>query len=89
MKKYIGIIKIYDEYMGGVNIKLLSKTYDDKELMNKWFDLYPNCEHVILLNTKGLDSMFKIFRDITPITEEEKNEVKKAKILLKRLMSDD
>ena len=89
MKKYIGIIKIYDESMSGVNIRLLSKTYDNVALINEWFKLYPKSEHIILQNTKEIDSMFKIFRDMTPITKEEKNSLEKAKVLRKRLMSDD
>ena len=40
MKKYLGIVKIYDEYMGGVHIVIKSRTYDDKSLINDWFNLY-------------------------------------------------
>ena len=87
MKKYLGIVKIYDEYMSGVNIIIKSRTYDDEALINEWFNLYPNSEHVMLHNTKDLDSMFGIFRDMTPITEEEKKTMERAKVLYKRLMS--
>ena len=73
MKKYLGIVKIYDECMGGLDIVIKSKTYDDESLLEKWFDLYPNSKHIKLLNTEELDSMFKIFEDTTSITEEEKN----------------
>lgn len=89
MKKYIGIVKKYCEYMGGLNIRFLSKTYDDKELINEWFNLYPNCEHVMLFNTEELDYMFKPFRDMTPITQEEKQAMERAKALYKGLMSED
>ena len=89
MKKYIGIVKIYDECMSGVNVNLLSKVYDDVELINKWFSLYPDSEHIILQNTKELDSMFEIFRDMTPITEDEKQVMRKNKMLYKRLISGD
>ena len=89
MKKYLGIVKIYNEYMSGVNIIIKSRTYDDKKLINEWFNLYPNSEHLILENTKELDSMFEIFRDMTPITEEEKQSMEQTKVLHKRLMSDD
>ncbi len=88
MKKYLGIVKIYDEHMGGVNIIIKSKTYDDETLINEWFNLYPNSEHVMLQNTQELDSMFEIFRDMTPITEDEKQSMEKVKVLYKRLMSE-
>ena len=89
MKKYIGIVKIYNENMSGLNIKILSKTYDDTKSIKEWFNLYPNSEHIMLLNTKELDSMFEIFRDMTPITEEEKQLQEKAKVLYKKLISED
>lgn len=88
MKRFLGIVKLYNESMNGTNIKLLSKTYDEIELINKWFDLYPDSEHVILNNTQELNSMFEIFEDITPITQEEKDSIKSAKKLLYELMKD-
>ena len=88
MKRYLGIVKIYDEYMGGVNIIIKSRTYDDETLINEWFNLYPNSEHVILQNTQELDSMFEIFRDMTSITEEEKQSMEKTRVLYKRLISE-
>ncbi len=89
MKKYLGIVKIYDEYMSGINIRIKSRTYDDETLINEWFNLYPNSEHVMLQNTQELDSMFEIFRDMTPITDEEKQSMEQAKVLYRRLMSED
>lgn len=88
MKKYLGIIKVYSEYMSGVNVKILSKTYDDINLIKLWFDLYPGSEYVILENTKELDSMFEFFKDMTPVTEEEKEIVEKARVLYKKMMKD-
>lgn len=88
MKRFLGIVKLYNESMNGTNIKLLSKTYDEIELINKWFDLYPDSEHVILNNTQELNSMFEIFEDMTPITQEEKDSIKSAKKLLYELMKD-
>ena len=89
MKKYLGIVKIYDEHMGGLNIIIKSKTYDDESLINEWFNLYPNSEHVMLQNTQELDSMFEIFKDMTPVTEEEKQIAEKLEAWYKRLMSSD
>ena len=89
MKKYLGIVKIYDEYMNGINIIIKSRTYDDETLINEWFNLYPNSEHVMLQNTQELDLMFEIFRDMTPITDEEKQSMEQAKVLYRRLMSED
>lgn len=74
--------------MSGVNVKILSKTYDDINLIKLWFDLYPGSEYVILENTKELDSMFEFFKDMTPITEEEKEIVEKARVLYKKMMKD-
>lgn len=88
MKKFLGIVKLYDESMNGISIKILSRTYDEVELINKWFDLYPDAEHVILNNTQELNSMFEIFNDMTPITQEEKDSIKSAKKLLYKLMQD-
>lgn len=88
MKKFLGIVKLYNESMSGIDIKILSKTYDEIELINKWFDLYPDSEHVILNNTQELNSMFEIFKDMTPITQEEKDSIKSAKKLLYELMKD-
>lgn len=88
MKKYLGIIKIYDDYMIGTNVRILSKTYNDIELLNLWFDIYPNYEHIILENTEELNSMFKTFEDRTPVTIEEKQEMKEAIVLYKKLTRD-
>ena len=88
MKKLLGIVKLYDESMSCINVKKLSKTYDEIELINKWFDLYPSAEHTVLNNTQELDSMFEIFKDMTPITQEEKDSIKSAKKLLYELMKD-
>lgn len=88
MKKYIGILKITYEYMSGLHIKILTKTYDDKSLLEKWFLKYPDAEHIILENNEILDSMFKVFEDVlTPITEEEQKMIDEVdehvKLLLK------
>lgn len=88
MKKYLGLIKIYDEHMAGTCVRLLSKTYDDVNLINLWFNMYPNQEHVIFENNEKLDSMFEIFKDMTPVTEEEKESMSQAKKLYKKLMND-
>lgn len=87
MKKYLGIVKICDEHMSGVNIIIKSRTYDDEALMNEWFKLYSGSEHVMLQNTKELDSMFEIFNDMTPLTDEEKQDNERVKTLYKSLMS--
>lgn len=88
MKKYLGIIKIYDDYMSGTNVKLITKTYDEIDTLNIWFNMYPESEHILLENTNELDAMFEIFKDMTPITKEEQEELKKARILYKKLMKD-
>ena len=42
----------------------------------------------MLQNTNELDSMFEIFKDMTPITKEEKQDMKRVKVLHKKLMSE-
>ena len=71
-------MKIDQDCMAGTSIKMLSRTSDDINL-NFWFDMYPNYEHVILVNNKELDLMFAIFKDMTPITSQEKKPMKGAK----------
>ena len=88
MKKYLGIVKRYHESMSGIRIEILTKRYNDSSLIDEWFKLYPNCEHVMLNNNKKLDSMFDIFEDMTPITEEEKRSMQRTMKLYKDLMSD-
>ena len=85
MKKYLGIVKTLDRYMSGAHIMLLTKTYDDIEIMNEWFSLYPDCEHVVLDNTEELNSMFEIFMDYTPVSQEEKLEDEEVEAELERL----
>lgn len=53
--------------------------------LKKWLSLYSNPEYVVLNNTQKLDSMFETFRDMTPITEEEKLQMEKTRILLRKL----
>ena len=87
-KKYLGIIKIYKDYMSGTQIKMLSKTYDDPNLLNIWFNMYPNSEHLLIENTQELNEMFEPFKDMTPITEEEQKSMENAKLLYEELMND-
>ena len=88
MKKYLGVIKIYTDYMGGADVKIISKTCNNTKILNTWFEMYPDSEHVLLENTKELDSMFKFFEDPTPITIKEQKNAVKAKKLYKKLMKD-
>ena len=85
MDKYLGIVKLYDDGMGGTSVKLLSKTYNDLHSLKKQLSLYSNSEYVVLNNTQKLDPMFEIFRDMTPIIEEEKQEMENTKMLLRKL----
>ena len=80
----MGLVKIEVENFGGLDLKILSRTYDEKELLNDWFKLYPKSQHVILENNEQLDEMFEIFRDVTPVTDEEKEEEKAIIARLKK-----
>lgn len=88
MRKYLGLIKIYEDYMSGTNVRILSKTYDDVNLLNLWFNMYPNSEQIILNNTEELNSMFEIFKDMSPVTKEEKESMENAKVLYKKITKD-
>ena len=71
MNKYIGVIKLeWDSTIGKTTI-YLSKTYDDQESFYKWFTLYPNSEHVIMENNEQLEQKYGIYKDETPVTDEE------------------
>ncbi len=82
MKKYIGVVKVIHEYMGGCSIDIKSRYYDDKALIEKWFDLYPDSEKILLENNPELNKFFEIFEDFTPITQEEFEEMEKARQIL-------
>ncbi len=88
MEKYIGIVKKTDEFMSGINEKLLVKFYDNMEDMNQWFLLYPDCYHIWLYNSQDLVNVFYSFLDKKAVTQEEMKNEEKAKTLYKKLMSD-
>jgi hypothetical protein len=81
INKYIGIVKIETESMVGLDVQLLTKSYNDIETINEWFNLYPESKHIILENNSELNEMFSSFEDLTPVTEEEKNGYEEAKKL--------
>jgi hypothetical protein len=78
MEKYLGIVKLVVEGMNGVSYKLLTKSYDDPNLLKDWFSLYPYSERIILLNNKELESMFSSFKDLTPVSQMEKEHYEAA-----------
>ena len=86
MKKYLGLIKIYEDQMAGVNVRLLMKEYDDLEPFYLWFDMYPKSEHILFDNNEQLSSMFSIFRDMTPVTKEEQDEASRIEAEYSQLM---
>lgn len=80
MEKYLGIVKVIENHFGRSSIKLLVKTYDDMNDMNKWFSLYPKCEHIVFNNSLELEHMFEDFRDYTPVSD---LEIKEDRIVSK------
>ena len=88
MEKYIGLVKKSEEFMSGVNEKLLVKFYDNLDDMNTWFNLYPDCCHTWLYNSQDLVNLFYTYLDKTPVTLEEKKNEEKAKTLYKKFMSE-
>lgn len=85
MKKYIGVVKVIHEFMAGCRIEIKSRYYDDKALIEKWFELYPDSEKILLENNSELNEFFEIFEDFTPITPEEFKKMEKAEQLLEEL----
>lgn len=89
MKKYLGLVKIEREDPVGLSISFKAKKYDDPSLIEKWFSLYPDCEHIMLNNTKVLDSMFDLLIDYTPLTEEEFKSFNEAKKLIDKMREEE
>ena len=78
MEKYLGIVKVVSESMIGVDIKILTKFSDDKSYIEKWFELYPDSEKIILQNNYELKSFFGDLEDFSPVTESERKEARRA-----------
>ena len=74
MEKYLGITKIMSESMIGINIKILTRFSDDKAYLERWFELYPDSEKIILKNNRELKIFFEDFEDFFPVTEREREE---------------
>ena len=68
MKKYLGIVKKETESSIGIDVKILTKFANSKVLLMRWMKLYPKTEHIILENNAKLESFFKDFEDLNPIT---------------------
>ena len=67
MEKYIGLIKITNESMMGIDIKLLSRFASSKSYLEKWFRMYPDLEHVIIDNSEENESFFIDYEDISTV----------------------
>jgi hypothetical protein len=71
MEKYLGIVKKETKSAIGVNIKVLTRFSNSKELLMQWMKLYPKSKNILLKNTAELELFFKDFEDCSPLTEEE------------------
>ncbi len=89
MKKYIAIIKLTTEYAIGTNIRIVTRFSNSKDYLQKWMQMYRCGQKAILNNTEVLQSLFYEFRDLTPITEEEKAEAREAQTYKKPIRLDD
>lgn len=85
MKKYIGVVKVIHVTMAGCWFEFKSKYSDDKALIDKWFELYPDSEKIFFENNSNLNIFFEEFEDFTPITEEEKKEQKRIEKILEEM----
>jgi hypothetical protein len=72
MEKYLGIVKKETQSASGINISILTRFSSSKRVLRKWMKLYPNDENILIENTAELETFFKDFEDISPITEDEK-----------------
>ena len=88
MKKYVGVVQVVHEFMAGCRIDIKSRYYDDKALIDKWFELYPDSEKILLENNPSINEFFEIFEDFTPITEEEKKEMEKVEKIHREMMKE-
>lgn len=87
MKKYLGLVKCEEIFMGGCNIKIKSRFYDSREEIQQWMKLFPETySKLIFENTSELEEFFEVFTDYTPITLEEHESTNKAKEMLRDLM---
>lgn len=77
MDKYLGIVKLETESAIGIDIEILTKFSDSKNILEQWMKLYPNAKSIFLENNIELESFFKDFEDWHLVTEKEKNEAKK------------
>ena len=88
MKKYLGIVRLDNYVIGGLNTTIKVKMYDNLDDMNKWFKHYYTSAHILLENSEELENFYNLFYDNTPISEEEINNYNKAKKLYKKIMED-
>lgn len=77
MKKYLGIVKITNESMIGINIEIHTRFSNSKSYIEKWFKLFPNSKTIILDNTRELQDFFEDFEDYSPVTKKEKEKAQK------------
>ena len=89
MKKYIAIIKLTTEYAIGTNIRIITRFANSRDYLQKWMQMYPHGQKAILNNTEVLQSLFYEFRDLTPITEQERAETREAQAYKKPIKLDD
>ena len=79
IKKYLGIVKVETESMSGIRVDLRVKFSDDKSCIERWMELYPNCDKLIFDNTPELDRFFGCFLlQYNGFTQEEREAGEKA-----------
>lgn len=74
--RFMGIVKVEKESMMGVRYELKTKFSNDIVYLRKWFELYPDAEHIILdkndiKNFENLKEFLEVFEDLTPVLTHE------------------
>ena len=87
MKKYIAIVMRTVDVPENIIMCLETRIGDTREYLEEWIKLIPhNGKSIIIENSEELQEVFSYFMDYTPVTEEEKKEMEKAKRIYERIM---
>lgn len=87
-RKYLGIIKCLSHSMSGINLKIITKSSEDKSLIEDWMKSYPKEEQILIECDEKTADFFNDFEDISlnAMTEDER---KSAYELYKKCMNEE
>lgn len=87
-KKYLGIIKCSTHSMSGISLKIITKSSEDKSLIEDWMKSYPNEQQILIECDEKTAEFFNDFEDISlnAMTEDERE---RAYELYKKCMNEE